>query len=366
MAHRAQPQLDPQHPLALQPPGHAAGSARSCARAAARPTRRRRRAAPSAPRPRARRSAAAPRRAGPRAWRSGSGRARSRRPPTRAIRATRTSSIPWLEISSQATSRIRSRPPPGRPRGRGVDVVGTRADPTAGQLWPVPCRALDRQGDSPDGGPRCSASSRPQAHLRQRRLDARPRARRRRRHRVRRDEDRHRAASATTRSRPPSSPTTPSRRRRSRTTRCPAPTSATTRSPTADVRNGSLQAADFAASQLPAGPKGDPGAPATSIFGVVTADGGLTHRQGRDRHVRRGARLHGHDQPGRERTARSSRRCAAATTATSSPSPTGGATPTQITFTTRDGDRGRAARVPVRRVLLGARGRPRRDIVTSL
>src|ERR687893_61168 len=41
------------------------------------------------------------------------------------MRATRTSSIPWLEISSQATSRMRSRPPPGRPRGRGVDAVGT-------------------------------------------------------------------------------------------------------------------------------------------------------------------------------------------------------------------------------------------------
>ena len=49
---------------------------------------------------------------------------------------------------------------------------------------------------------------------------------------------------------------------------------------TNDVRNGSLQATDFAANQLPAGPKGDPGAPASSIFGVVTADGGITSGKG--------------------------------------------------------------------------------------
>jgi hypothetical protein len=42
----------------------------------------------------------------------------------------------------------------------------------------------------------------------------------------------------------------------------------------ADVRNGTLLAADFAANQLPKGEKGDS---ATSIFGVVTADGGLTN-----------------------------------------------------------------------------------------
>lgn len=49
---------------------------------------------------------------------------------------------------------------------------------------------------------------------------------------------------------------------------------------TNDVRNGSLLATDFAANQLPAGPKGDPGAPATSIYGVVTADGGITNGKG--------------------------------------------------------------------------------------
>jgi len=41
-----------------------------------------------------------------------------------------------------------------------------------------------------------------------------------------------------------------------------------------DVRNGTLLAADFAANQLPKGDKGDP---ATSIFGVVTVDGGLSN-----------------------------------------------------------------------------------------
>ena len=85
-----------------------------------------------------------------------------------------------------------------------------------------------------------------------------------------------------------------------RRTRSPAPSSPPTRSAASkvknqslsgtdirdssitrnDVRNGSLLATDFAANQLPAGPKGDPGAPATSIFGVVTADGGLTTGKG--------------------------------------------------------------------------------------
>jgi hypothetical protein len=44
----------------------------------------------------------------------------------------------------------------------------------------------------------------------------------------------------------------------------------------ADIRAGTLLASDFAANQLPKGDKGDKGDPATSIFGVVTADGGLT------------------------------------------------------------------------------------------
>lgn len=45
----------------------------------------------------------------------------------------------------------------------------------------------------------------------------------------------------------------------------------------ADIRNGTLQAGDFAAGQLPKGDKGDPG---VAIFGVVTADGGLTSGRG--------------------------------------------------------------------------------------
>jgi hypothetical protein len=47
-----------------------------------------------------------------------------------------------------------------------------------------------------------------------------------------------------------------------------------------EIRNGSLQAADFAAGQLPKGDKGDKGDPATSLFGVVTADGGLVNGRG--------------------------------------------------------------------------------------
>jgi hypothetical protein len=44
----------------------------------------------------------------------------------------------------------------------------------------------------------------------------------------------------------------------------------------AEIRAGSLLATDFAANQLPKGEKGDKGDPATSIFGVVTANGGLS------------------------------------------------------------------------------------------
>jgi hypothetical protein len=46
---------------------------------------------------------------------------------------------------------------------------------------------------------------------------------------------------------------------------------------TDDIRDGTLLAKDFAANQLPKGDKGDKGDPATSIFGVVTAGGGLTN-----------------------------------------------------------------------------------------
>jgi hypothetical protein len=43
-----------------------------------------------------------------------------------------------------------------------------------------------------------------------------------------------------------------------------------------DIRTGTLQASDFAPNQIPKGDKGDKGDPATSIFGVVSAGGGLT------------------------------------------------------------------------------------------
>ena len=43
-----------------------------------------------------------------------------------------------------------------------------------------------------------------------------------------------------------------------------------------DIRTGTLLASDFAPNQLPKGDKGDKGDPATSIFGVVGAGGGLT------------------------------------------------------------------------------------------
>ena len=44
-----------------------------------------------------------------------------------------------------------------------------------------------------------------------------------------------------------------------------------------DIRTGTLLASDFAPNQLPKGDKGDKGDPATSIFGVVSAGGGLTN-----------------------------------------------------------------------------------------
>jgi hypothetical protein len=47
-----------------------------------------------------------------------------------------------------------------------------------------------------------------------------------------------------------------------------------------DIRAGTLLASDFAPNQLPKGDKGDKGDPATSIFGVVTAGGGLTSFKG--------------------------------------------------------------------------------------
>ena len=139
-----------------------------------------------------------------------------------------------------------------------------------------------------------------------------------------------------TRSRAPSSPPTRSPRRRSRTSRCPAPTSATARSRRSDVRNGSLQATDFAANQLPAGPKGDPGAPATSIFGIVTADGGLTTGKGVTAMV-------GAASVYTATINQDVSNCAVVATLRGGDNgnivaqPVGGATPTQITFTTRDG-----------------------------
>jgi len=49
---------------------------------------------------------------------------------------------------------------------------------------------------------------------------------------------------------------------------------------TSDVDNGTLRAQDFAPGQLPPGPKGDKGDPATSIFGVVSAGGVLGSGKG--------------------------------------------------------------------------------------
>jgi hypothetical protein len=49
---------------------------------------------------------------------------------------------------------------------------------------------------------------------------------------------------------------------------------------TQDVRNGTLKAEDFATAELPQGPKGDPGAPATALRGTVSAVGTLSNAQG--------------------------------------------------------------------------------------
>ena len=49
---------------------------------------------------------------------------------------------------------------------------------------------------------------------------------------------------------------------------------------TSDIDNGTLRAQDFAPGQLPPGPKGDKGDPATSIFGVVSAAGVLSSGKG--------------------------------------------------------------------------------------
>jgi hypothetical protein len=49
---------------------------------------------------------------------------------------------------------------------------------------------------------------------------------------------------------------------------------------TGDVRDGTLRATDFAANQLPQGPKGDPGASAADLHGTVAADGTLTNAAG--------------------------------------------------------------------------------------
>ena len=96
---------------------------------------------------------------------------RGRDPAARAIRATRTSSIPWLEISSQATSRIRSRPPPGRPRGRGEVVVVTPADARGGAtLRRRRVTDTDRRKRKTDGGLDAPQAP-PPTHLRERRLD---------------------------------------------------------------------------------------------------------------------------------------------------------------------------------------------------
>ena len=105
---------------------------------------------------------------------------------------------------------------------------------------------------------------------------------------------------------------------------------------TADVRNGSLQATDFAANQLPAGPKGDPGAPATAIFGIVTADGGLSTGKGV-------TAMSGAAGVYTATINQDVTNCAVVATLRGGDNgnivaqPVGGTTPTQISFTTRDG-----------------------------
>jgi hypothetical protein len=49
---------------------------------------------------------------------------------------------------------------------------------------------------------------------------------------------------------------------------------------TQDVRNGTLRFEDFAAGQLPPGPKGDPGAAAAALNGTVSATGTLVSGTG--------------------------------------------------------------------------------------
>lgn len=49
---------------------------------------------------------------------------------------------------------------------------------------------------------------------------------------------------------------------------------------TPDIRNGTLRSEDFGAGQLPPGPKGDPGAPATELHGSVSATGTLSNGAG--------------------------------------------------------------------------------------
>ena len=94
VAHRPQPQLDPEDPVALELRPGRAGTGRSsrracaCGRARRPPPRRCARRRP------ARRSTRAPARAGPRGSRSGSGRASVETPASIAIRAIRTSSMP--------------------------------------------------------------------------------------------------------------------------------------------------------------------------------------------------------------------------------------------------------------------------------
>ncbi len=100
------------------------------------------------------------------------------------------------------------------------------------------------------------------------------------------------------------------------------------------MRNGSLLATDFAANQLPAGPKGDS---ATSIFGVVTADGGLTTGKGVT--AMQGAAGVYTATINQDVSA-----CAVVATLRGGingnivAAPAGAPTPTQITFTTRESD----------------------------
>ena len=115
-----------------------------------------------------------------------------------------------------------------------------------------------------------------------------------RRHRL----GRHRAAAQQRRLRPD-----PHRRRRQQrdcaTTASAPPTSATAAIGLRDLSTSARTS--LRGAQGPAGPAGPAGAPAVTFRAAVNTGGGTPVRQRADRHPRRGQRVHGLLQPGRER-----------------------------------------------------------------